>query len=68
MLKAIGKVRQDPTTDGYGTPLGTRRGRSRAGLLTTKLHEGGIRVVYQLLEVDGAMRIVLVGMRADNEV
>jgi mRNA interferase RelE/StbE len=68
VLKAIRKVQQDPTANGYGTPLGNKSGSSLAGLFKIKLRKSGIRVVYQLLEVDGAMRIVIVGMRADNEV
>lgn len=68
VLKAIRKVQQDPTADGYGTPLGNRSGTNLAGLFKIKLRKSGIRVVYQLLEVNGVMRIVIVGMRADDEV
>jgi len=68
VLKAIGKVQQDPTARGYGTPLDNRGGTDLTGLFKIKLRKGGIRVVYQLLEVNGVMRIIIVGMRADGEV
>lgn len=68
VLKAIGKVREDPTAQGYGKPLGNRGGADLAGLFKIKLRKSGIRVVYQLVEVDGVMRIVVVGMRTDGEV
>ncbi|WP_165173482.1 type II toxin-antitoxin system RelE/ParE family toxin [Adlercreutzia sp. ZJ242] len=67
-LKAIRKVRQDPTAEGYGKPLGNKGGTDLAGLFKIKLRKSGIRVVYQLVEVDGVMRIVVVGMRTGDEV
>ena len=68
VLKAIEKVRQNPTADGYETPLGSKGQTNLTGLFKIKLRKSGIRIVYQLVEVDGIMKIIVVGMRADNEV
>lgn len=68
VLKAIGKVRENPTAQGYGKPLGNKGGTDLVGLFKIKLRKSGIRVVYQLVEVNGVMRIVVVGMRTDDEV
>lgn len=68
VLKAIEKVKRSPTAEGYGKPLGNRSGADLVGLFKIKLRKCGIRVVYQLVEIDGVMRIVVVGMRADDEV
>ena len=68
VLKAIERVRKDPTAEGHGKPLGNKGGADLVGLFKIKLCKSGIRVVYQLVEVDGVMRIVVVGMRTDGEV
>ena len=68
VLKAIEKVKRDPTAEGYGKPLGNKGGADLVGLFKIKLRKGGIRVVYQLVEIDGVMRIVVVGMRTDDGV
>lgn len=67
-VKAIKKVSEDPTADGYGKPLGSKGGTNLTGLFKIKLRKSGIRIVYQLVERDGVMRIVVVGMRTDDEV
>ncbi len=64
----IRKARQSPAAEGCGKPLGNKGDANLAGLFKIKLRKSGIRVVYQLIEVDGVMRIVVVGMRADDEV
>ena len=68
VLKAIQKVSENPTADGYGKPLGNKGGRNLAGLFKIKLRKSGLRIVYQLVERDGIMMIVVVGVRADSEV
>ena len=68
VFKAIEKVREDPTAEGYGKPLGNKSEANLVGLFKIKLRESGIRVVYQLVEVDGVMRIVIVGMRTEDEI
>lgn len=68
VLKAINKVQKNPTSDGYGVPLGNKGGINLTGLFKIKLRKSGIRVVYQLVEVDGVMRIIIVGMRTNDEV
>ena len=68
VLKAIQKVGENPTADGYGKPLGNKGGTNLAGLFKIKLRKSGLRIVYQLVERDGIMLIVVVGVRADSEV
>ena len=68
VLKAITKVQKNPGAEGYGTALGNRGGSNLTGLFKIKLRKSGIRVVYQLIEADGVMRIVIVGMRSDEQV
>ena len=69
--KAIDKVCQNPlpaNEGGYGKPLGNKGGRNLTGLLKIKLKQSGIRIVYRLVRQDDKMVIVVVGMRADEEV
>jgi mRNA interferase RelE/StbE len=69
--KAIQKVSQNPlpqSEGGYGKPLGNKRGRNLTGLLKIKLKKLGIRVVYKLVRTGTAMQIVVVAVRADEEV
>jgi mRNA interferase RelE/StbE len=68
VVKAIQKVSENPTESGYGKPLGSKGGANFLGLFKIKLRKSGIRIVYQLVERDGAMLIVVVGMRTDSEV
>lgn len=76
VVKAIEKVRTNPYPAyggargrcGYGKPLGNKMGYDLAGLLKIKLRDDGIRVVYKLEEVDGVMKVIIVGMRSDAEV
>ena len=67
VLKAIGKVSQNPLPiyeGGYGKPLSG----ALAGCLKIKLRAAGLRVVYKLERSETAMLIVVVGVRADEEV
>lgn len=71
VLTAIKKVQQNPLPveeNGYGKPLGNHNNANLAGLLKIKLRAFGLRVVYQLRRVEGTMLIVVVGVRADEEV
>ena len=69
--KAIKKVSMNPlpqSEGGYGKPLGNKAGHNLSGLLKIKLKSSGIRIVYSLLRKDGKMVIIVIGIRADNEV
>jgi len=69
--KAIRKVSQNPlpkNEGGYGNPLGNKRGKNLTGLLKIKLKKLGIRVVYDLIREKETMRIIVISIRADNEV
>lgn len=71
VLKAIKKVQQNPLPvdeQGYGKPLGNHSGTSLAGLLKIKLRSAGLRVVYQLRRTESAMTVIVIGVRADEEV
>ena len=76
VVKAIQKVGSNPFPAyddakgrcGYGKPLGNKTGFDLAGLLKIKLRQDGIRVVYKLEEDRGAMKVIIVGMRSDDEV
>jgi len=68
---AIHKVSQNPlpqSEGGYGKPLGNLQSSKLAGCMKIKLKSLGIRVVYQLVRVDKIMKIVIVSVRADDEV
>lgn len=71
VLKAIQKVAENPkpsTEGGYGKPLGNMSGLDLRGLLKVKLKKLGIRIVYQYIRSENGMDIVVIGMRADNEI
>lgn len=71
ILKAINKVAQNPlprAEGGYGWPLGNKRGLDLTGLLKIKLRGLGYRVIYQLKRTETSMEIIVVGVRADEEV
>lgn len=71
VLKAIGKVSQNPlpvSEGGLGKPLGNKNGNNLTNLLKIKLLKIGIRIVYDLIRDEHGMRIIVVGVRADNEV
>ncbi|MBO6111941.1 MAG: type II toxin-antitoxin system RelE/ParE family toxin [Lachnospiraceae bacterium] len=67
VFKAIVKVASNPKPrpDGFGKPLSGRL----AGFYKIKLRDYGIRIIYRLVPPDSDnMNIVIIGMRADNEV
>lgn len=71
VLKGISKVAKNPLpTDegGYGKPLGNKHGINLSGLLKIKLLKLGIRIVYDLKRDEKGMRIIIIGVRADNNV
>jgi len=70
-LKAIQKVQADPRPaeeGGLGKPLGNKGGQNLSGFLKIKLLKAGIRIVYTLVREKDKMLIVVIGVRADNEV
>lgn len=67
VFKAIQNVAENPKPrpDGYGKPLSGRL----AGFFKIKLRDYGIRIIYRLVPSDSDnMKIVIIGMRSDNEV
>ena len=69
--KAIKKVRQNPLPQnegGSGKPLGYKNGLNLTNFLKIKLRGAGIRIVYKLVRTDKQMLVVVVGVRADEEV
>ncbi len=71
VTKAIEKVQENPLPaqeGGYGKPLGNKHGRDLTGFLKIKLRGAGIRVVYKLVRTQTEMLVVVIGVRADDEV
>ena len=71
VLKTIKKVQQNPLPvdeQGYGKPLGNHTNSDLAGLLKIKLRSAGLRVVYQLRRTETSMIVIVIGVRADEEV
>ena len=71
VLAAIGKVSKNPlpkNEGGFGNPLGNKLGKNLTGLCKIKLLKLGIRVVYQLVRVDGIMKIIVIAVRVDEDV
>jgi mRNA interferase RelE/StbE len=69
--KAIKKVQQNPLPaeeNGYGKPLGNQNGNNLTGFLKIKLRAAGLRVVYKLQRTESSMLVIVVGVRADDEV
>ena len=69
--KAIDKVSTNPLPQnegGYGKPLGNKNGLNLTGLLKVKLKSSGIRIIYQLRRETEIMRIIVIGLRKDEEV
>ena len=66
VLKAIKKVQQNPLPvdeQGYN-----HNSTNLAGLLKIKLRSAGLRIVYQLRRTETSMMIIVIGVRADEEV
>ena len=71
VLKALKKVQKNPLPvdeQGYGKPLGNHNSTSLAGLLKIKLRSSGLRIVYQLRRTESSMLVIVIGVRADEEV
>lgn len=69
--KAIDKVRQNPLSQeegGYGKPLGNKGNRNLTGLMKVKLRKTGIRIIYQVVREDNAMKVIVIGVREDEAV
>lgn len=69
--KAIRKVQQNPLPadeNGYGKPLGNRNNTSLASFLKIKLRAARLRVIYKLHRTENAMLVIVIGVRADEEV
>ena len=67
VLKAIKKV-LPAEENGYGKALGNHRSTNLAGFLKIKLRASGLRVVYQLRRTETEMLVIVIGVRADEEV
>ena len=68
ILKTINRVAENPLPRAEGGPLGNKHGMNLTNLLKIKLRGLGYRVVYQLKRTETAMEIIVVGVRADEEV
>ena len=71
VIKAIIKVAKNPQArkeGGYGEPLGNIGGRDLTGCFKIKIKDAGIRIVYQYVKTEHGMDIIVISMRADNEV
>ncbi len=71
VAKALEKVITNPlpvSEGGYGKPLGNKYGTDLSGLLKIKIKNAGIRIVYKLIYTDTEMLVVVIGLRADEEV
>ena len=54
--------------NGYGKPLGNKNNVDLTGLYKVVLKKSGIRIVYELVELDGKMTIIVIGARKDEQV
>ena len=71
VVKAIQKTAQNPLPTregGYGVELGNKNGTDLTGCLKIKLKKAGIRVVYTLERTKQGMKVIVIGMRDDDEV
>lgn len=70
ILKEISKTaeRPLPPPDGIGKPLGNHASVNLSGFYKIKLRDLGYRVVYSLEIKDGVMKILIISVRADEEV
>lgn len=70
ILKAISKTaeRPLPPPDSIGRPLGNHASANLSGFYKIKLRDLGYRVVYSLEIKDGVMKIIIISVRADEEV
>lgn len=68
VLAGIYKVSQAPlpSPNGYGKPLGNKRGNNLTGFFKIKYRSIGIRIVYTLSVEKAIMNIVVISERDDN--
>lgn len=68
VLAGIIKVSEAPlpSPNGYGKPLGNKKGNDLTGFFKIKYRGIGIRVVYTLVMNEMAMNIVVISQRDDN--
>ena len=69
--KAVRKVSKNPLPQnegGLGKPLGHKFGLNLTGLCKITLKKLGIRVVYKLLRTETTIKIIVIALRADEEV
>lgn len=55
-----------PSPDGYGKPLGNKKGNDLTGFFKIKYRGIGIRVVYTLAVDKMTMNIIVISQRDDN--
>lgn len=55
-----------PRPNGYGNPLGNKRGNNLTGFFKIKYQKIGIRVVYTLVLDKKIMNIVVISKRSDD--
>lgn len=72
VVKMLEKLRENPlpkSQGGYGTYLGNdATSGNLSGLLKLKARGFGIRIVYELIEVENRSVVIVIGMREDKEV
>lgn len=68
VLAGILKVSEAPlpSPNGYGKPLGNKKGNNLAGFFKIKYRGIGIRVVYTLVVDKMTMNIIVISQRDDN--
>lgn len=58
-----------PSTEGgYGKRLKNNPNSKLSGFLKIKLKKSGIRIIYKLEKIGEVMKIIIIGLRSDNEV
>lgn len=70
VVKALEKVSADPrpmSEGGYGKPLGNHNGNDLSGLMKIKIRRAGIRIIYRLVRAGMTMKVIVIGMRGDNQ-
>ncbi|MBM6999256.1 type II toxin-antitoxin system RelE/ParE family toxin [bacterium] len=70
VLKAVRKIATNPLPQGeggYGKPLGSKAELNLTGLLKCKLRGDGVRIVYKLVRDRDAVKVIVIGARADEE-
>ena len=71
VFKVLDKLMTNPLPadkGGYGKRLGHVGSTNLTGLMKIKLRGAGLRIVHDLIEIDGVAYVVVVGAREDSEV